>query len=390
MSAAAVWLLGSNWRAVVGLKPDELVEPMRPEFASLAPNDLERIQPGVTFMTGLFGDKLTARLVDENGVLLHEWPIDFFAEKRDKIYPYEALIHGAYLYENGDILINLDQKGLYRVDACGRIKWRNAAGSHHSIDVDEDGFIWTPVDQAIYSDKRIFPGQFSIDRIAKFDPETGDAIEVVDLVDAFVKSGAEGLVSGEFSRTRDVLHVNDVEILDSSMAPAFPMFSAGDILVSSRQRNAVFVLDRETRFVKWMRAGASQFQHDPDFRADGTITVFDNRGSAIASEKNRWLGDRGGSRIIALRPDAFEYSTLYQSDARNAFYTPRRGKHQILDNGDILITETDAGRVFETTPNGEVVWQYMNRYSADEVGWLMTADRYPSGYARIGEDCPTN
>lgn len=69
---------------------------------------------------------------------------------------------------------------------------------------------------------------------------------------------------------------------------------------------------------------------------------------------------------------------------------PRRGKHQILDNGDILITETDAGRVFETTPNGEVVWQYVNRYSADEVGWLMTADRYPSAYARIGEDCPTN
>lgn len=285
MSAAAVWLLGSNWRAVVGLKPDELVEPMRPDFASLAPNDLERMQPGVTFMTGLFGDKLTARLVDENGVLLHEWPIDFFAEKRDKIYPYEALIHGAYLYENGDILINLDQKGLYRVDACGRIKWRNAAGSHHSIDVDEDGFIWTPVVQTIYSDKRIFPGQFSIDRIAKFDPETGDAIEIVDLLEAFVKSGAEGLVSGEFSRTRDVLHVNDVEILDSSMATAFPMFSAGDILVSSRQRNAVFVLDRETRLVKWMRAGASQFQHDPEFRADGTITVFDNRGSAIASEK---------------------------------------------------------------------------------------------------------
>ncbi len=388
ISAATVGLMATHWRAVFGLKPDEHVEPLRPDLSLSPAADPARMQPGVTFMTGLFGDRLTARLVDQNGELLHEWPIDFFAEKKDKLYPFEALIHGAHLYENGDILVNLDQKGILRVDSCGKVIWRNAGGSHHSIDVDENGFVWTPIVQQTYADKRIFPAPFSIDRIARFDPKTGELLETVDLIDAFVKSGVEGLVSGEFSRTQDVLHVNDVEILDTSMAAAFPMFEPGDILVSTRQRNAVFLIDRKSHEVKWMRVGASQFQHDPDFRADGTITIFDNRGSAIASERNNWIGDRGGSRITAIRPDSFSYATLYQTDSRNKFYTPRRGKHQVLDNGNILITETDAGRAFEVTPDGDVVWQYVNRYDEDEVGWLMSADRYPPTYASIGAACP--
>lgn len=98
MSAATVGLTATHWRAVFGLKPDEHVEPLRPDLSLSPAADPARMQPGVTFMTGLFGDRLTARLVDQNGELLHEWPIDFFAEKKDKLYPFEALIHGAHLY----------------------------------------------------------------------------------------------------------------------------------------------------------------------------------------------------------------------------------------------------------------------------------------------------
>ena len=387
LTAVAVQLLATNWRAVAGVKPVEHLEALRPDLVEDVPPDIPRMNEGVTFVTGLFGDRLTARLIGATGEVIHEWPIDFFEEKKDKLYPFEALIHGDFLYPNGDILINLDQTGLYRVDACGKVLWRNENGSHHSIDVDEEGFIWTPTIAVNYREKRLFPTPFSVDRIGRFDPATGREVETIDLVGALVESGAEGLASAENSRTKDALHINDVEILDSAMAPAFPMFKAGDILVSSRQRNAIFVLDRETRRIKWMRAGATQFQHDPDFAPDGGISIFDNRGSETAGPSNIWLGDRGGSRIISVRPDAFEYKTLFQSDERTKFYTPRRGKHQRLDNGDILITETDAGRAFEVTPGGDVVWQYVNRYDSREVGWLMSATRYPASYADFDKTC---
>lgn len=387
LAASTVQLLAANWRAVTGVKPVEHLEPIRPDLIEDMRPDYERMSDGVTFVTGLFGERLTARLIAADGEIIHEWPINFFEEKKDKLYPFEALIHGDYLYANGDMLINLDQKGIYRVDACGKVLWRNESGSHHSIDVDDDGFIWTPTVAIGYREKRLFPTPFSIDRIGRFDPETGREVETIDLVDALIDSGVEGLASAENSRTTDALHINDVEILDRAMAPAFPMFKAGDILVSSRQRNAIFVLDRETKKVKWMRNGATQFQHDPDFDANGAISIFDNRGSENASPANDWTGDRGGSRIIAVRPDAFEYKTLFQSNAQKKFYTPRRGKHQILDNGNILIAETDAGRAFEATPEGDIVWQYVNRHDAGEVGWLMSATRYPASYATIGTAC---
>jgi hypothetical protein len=89
-----------------------------------------------------------------------------------------------------------------------------------------------------------------------------------------------------------------------------------------------------------------------------------------------------------MRPGTREIETLYQSDDRNKFYTPRRGKHEWLANGNLLITETDSGRAFEVTPGGDVVWEYVNRYDADEVGWLTKASRYPATNAAVGRACP--
>jgi hypothetical protein len=226
--------------------------------------------------------------------------------------------------------------------------------------------------------------------IVRLDPASGETLEVINLGDVLLDSEEPALATSGSAFFPDILHVNDVEILDQADAPAFPLFSAGDIMVSSWQDSAIFVIDRITKKIKWSRTGPTQFQHDPDFRPDGTITIFDNRGYAPASAQNNWLGNRSGSRIIAIRPDRREVETLYQSDARNKFYTPRRGKHEWLANGNLLITETDAGRAFETTPNGDVIWQYVNRYDDKEVGWLMKASRVPATNGAIGRMCPAS
>jgi hypothetical protein len=57
------------------------------------------------------------------------------------------------------------------------------------------------------------------------------------------------------------------------------------------------------------------------------------------------------------------------------------GKHQVLENGNILITETEGGRAFEVDSSGNTVWSYVNRYSASEVAIIEQADRYPEHYA---------
>jgi len=56
------------------------------------------------------------------------------------------------------------------------------------------------------------------------------------------------------------------------------------------------------------------------------------------------------------------------------------GTHQRLINGNILITESVAGRVFEATPDGEVVWEYVLAYDAEDAALIEEAARVPEGY----------
>lgn len=230
----AAMLMASNWRAVSGLKPTEHIERLRPDLSAPRSADITKAQPGVTLATGLFGDRLGARVIGADGVVLHEWPVDFFdVMPEGKLYRYEALVHGAHLYENGDLLINIDKKGMMRVSACGDVVWLNTSQTHHSIDIDDDGFIWAPRGPVRKTAPNLFSHPFYIDEIVRIDPATGAETQVIDLTQVFIDSGAPARLTSLSKFFPDILHVNDVEILGADDASAFPMFAPGDIMISS-------------------------------------------------------------------------------------------------------------------------------------------------------------
>ncbi len=345
--------------------------------------------PGVTFVSGLFGQRLGFRLFGPDGQILYDWPIDFFAIAPEKMqHRYHALIHGALLYPGGEVIANLDGRGMVRFDACGRIEWMNEDRPHHSIFADEQGVLWAPISGPQYRDRAFGNTAFRLDRIGAFDPETGRKLSEIDLVEALRKSDRIGLIQDIYRLREDVVHLNDVEVLSSDLAPAFPMFRAGDLLLSSRNLNQLWVLDGKTHEVKWVSAGPTIGQHDPDFQPDGTISVLDNRTLASLGAPDGYPGPHGGSRILSIEPGSGALGTLYRGDERNPFYTPYRGKHERLANGNLLIAETDAGRAFEVTPEGEVVWSYVNGWSEDRVAWILDIGRYPADYADfVGKSC---
>ena len=58
---------------------------------------------------------------------------------------------------------------------------------------------------------------------------------------------------------------------------------------------------------------------------------------------------------------------------------------QELPSGNVLVTESDRGRVIEVTPGGEVVWEFLNpdvrgRGDAAERATIYRFNRYPSSY----------
>jgi hypothetical protein len=102
----------------------------------------------------------------------------------------------------------------------------------------------------------------------------------------------------------------------------------------------------------WSMAGMSKFQHDPTFLEDGNLLFFDN------------LGSNGFSRVLEVDPLSKSVKWGYYGNENNGFVTKCCGTNQRLPNGNTLITETEAGRAFEVTKDGKIVWDFFNPHRA--------------------------
>lgn len=144
----------------------------------------------------------------------------------------------------------------------------------------------------------------------------------------------------------DVLHCNTVEILPAHPAGLWP---AGSVLVSVRNLDLIMVLDLATRRVLWSWGpDVLSRQHQPSVLPDGNLLVFDN-GTA-----------RGRSRVVEMNPATGEIVWSYGETDETRFFCPAMGGAQALPNGNVLITESFAGRAFEVQRDGHVVWDFFN------------------------------
>ncbi|MCI0554050.1 MAG: arylsulfotransferase family protein, partial [Anaerolineae bacterium] len=183
---------------------------------------------------------------------------------------------------------------------------------------------------------------------------------------------------------KSITHLNDVEELSSAMADRFPQFAAGDLLLSMRDLNLIMIIDPLTRTVKWHHTGPWIGQHDPDFEANGKISVFNNN-----NDGTKTGSILGGSNIIEIDPVNGQTTLKYGSRPTQKMFSNFRSKHQNLfdvgGNPSILITESEAGRVLEVNHKGDIVWEFINRYDDNEIAIMNEAIRYPEDYFAVRE-----
>jgi hypothetical protein len=135
-----------------------------------------------------------------------------------------------------------------------------------------------------------------------------------------------------------------------------------------RTLNLLLVVDPKTLVVKWYQTGPWDRQSDADFQPDGTITVFDS--NSDGSEGHIY----GGSRIVTISPVTRMVLPLYQHEH---FYSEALGQHTVMADKNILVTESERGRVFLVDPKGTILFEYTNPLDGERMAPISNAELVP-------------
>jgi hypothetical protein len=351
---------------------------------------------GITLVTSYWRDGSVIypgiRLLNMDGTVINEWridPLQIWTETPYDDYAGGAshkgdnYVHGTWLLENGDVVFNIEYLGLVRMDACGKVIWKLPVRTHHSVFRNDDGNFWVAglrwQEEALDKYPHLRPPY--VDEFLLLVSPEGEELRRISVLEAIYESDHVGLLASGRSRY-DVTHMNDVEELSEEFADDFPLFEAGDLLVSLRNLNLIFVIDGKTERIKWYLSHPLLRQHDADFVAGGRISVFDNH-----DEYSETATQLGGSRILIIDPETNDFSIRYTGSAEQPFYSKAGGKQQALPNGNHLITEAFGSRVFEVTPDGETVWSWQADIWPDNLApEILEGTRYPQEMATVCRD----
>ena len=383
---------------LLGDRPTGFLAEVRYDGDEVTVFDRELATPGLTLLTGFFEELPGLRLVRLDGSIVADWPVSYLELFPDSshIFPQEdipatnwnAAVHGMHLLPDGSVVFNFDGKGTVKLDRCGKPVWTLPRMTHHSIDQSADGSYWIPSrhytqDVAAYPHFKV---PYRDDTILRVSAD-GEVISEISVNEIIIANGLYSLLvaNGRFRvdmQEDDVLHVNDIEELEAGLAAQFPLFDAGDLVLSFRHLNMLMVVSPGDWTVKWYQSGPWLRQHDPDFQPDGSITVYNN------NSDDTKIGDVfEGSNIMSLLPSAPDRKVdiIYGDEPGEEFFTNTQGKHQRFANGNLLIAEYYGGRALEVSPGGDIVWEYINRYDDEAVAKVSGAARYPEDYFTVAD-----
>jgi hypothetical protein len=370
-------------------------------------NDPSQTHKALTLMQGLFPGGPQARLIDMDGKIVHSWKIDFFKiwPNPKHIFPHKNVPKTQFNYHtqgivalpDGSIVANIGNKGTVKLGKCNQVIWTVDRMTHHSVTLTDEGGFWIPANKDLRKvAKDLFFYGMSYEKLKKGDGRYENLILYVDangqvqkefsVLQAIVDAGMEHqLHDAMIIRETAPTHVNDIEVVTSELAAKIDEVNEGDLLVSIRQFHMLNIFDKDSGKIKWTQEGPWVRQHDPDITPEGKIVVFNNRSEGVS------IIQEPGSNIIEFDPATHGYKILYPGPKQGRFYSDILGTHQSLANGNRLINESRAGRVFEINPNGDIVWEFVQPYDKKYAALVEVADRYEYDYFTVDDwSCPKN
>ncbi len=348
----------------------DLAREDRPGVATYRP---DLAYDGLTMYVS-FGESPSARLISMTGELVHRWDLPFRKvwprPPHVKNPPPEEFIHWhtARLFPNGDLIANYVTAsdtpygyGLAKMDKDSRVLWKYADCAHHDFDVDEAGRVYA-LRHAIHHEEVDGAPQLSTPSLQDFvvvlSPD-GKELKRIALYEAFARSKFRDYLESILSDPDgDHTHSNGIDVLSKAFAEKHAFCSAGDVMISIRNPGWLAILNLKREEIVWVARGVWQGQHDPDPLENGNILLYDNCGK-------RSLG--GESRIVEWNPASGAIEWSFRGTEDRPFESVSRGCQQLLPNGNVLITESNNGRLLEVTRDGQVAWEFNNPHRYEET-----------------------
>ena len=255
-----------------------------------------------------------------------------------------------------------------RIDSNG-IVWRSTLSFHHNVSLGEDGNLYALTQEMVHKEDvdPVYP--MLTDTVIIIDTD-GNVLESIDLWDAFINSEykswlykyvQERYISSpdkiiRATSPRDIFHANAVQYIGAETALNNPYLEKGDLAVTLREMNAIAILDKDSRKVKDVIVGPWNFPHDGEFTPDGMLWIFDNR----------WGHTR--SRVIEYDIRNRTIVSQIPGDTDLWFYSLWSSMQQKLENGNVLLSVSNEGRLLVVDGNNSVVWEWVNPEQVEKEG----------------------
>jgi hypothetical protein len=322
-----------------------------------------------TFFSSAWGPKLD--LIDLKGNIVHEWTIDWqkiWADPKDWKFsdpPLHSIISRAFLQPDGSVIALFSGEGsimgnygMAKVDKDSKLIWKYNDFANHDISIMPDGRILVLVGEireTPHPAVSFLKPPFIEPYLVTLSPD-GREISRLSVFDMFANSPAKKFLwqmAKEMNpqpANGDIFHPNTITRVTDEAAARNPAFERGQYLLSIRNFNMLAVVDLDLGKITWASYGPWHRQHSPEFIADGSLVMFDNMGN---------LGNAPGlSRVLNVDPVTRKILWEYDGTDKDPVFSSVNGGVDPLPNGNVLVTETETGRLFEVTRGKEIVWDY--------------------------------
>ena len=249
-------------------------------------------------------------------------------------------------------------KGIFRVDRDSKLLWSHRDQDHHDVQVLPDGSILTfaeTTEYHPYSNAPLLHPPYTQDFLVTLNGR-GEEIGRVSIMDMLDRSHLRKFVQALGTEALpvlpngDVLHPNTITPVTAAAAARNPAFREGEYLLSFRNYDMLAVADLGQKRIVWASYGPWHGQHGTVFLPDGSLMMFDNQGN---------VGTYGGlSRVLNVDTATGEILWEYGDKYKDPVNSLLNSSVDPLPNGNVLVTETMTGRIFEVTHDKEVVWDY--------------------------------